>query len=180
MRGLSAWRLAFVLSLGMLGVLGGCGYRLERFEPAFGTTRITVMPFSESSAAGVSGPLAQYLVRALRREGFEVTPDAERAQGVLTGQIELVHVPGATLQTVQLYTVTLTLTAQLWGSGHEPLWQETVGLEDDFLPTDPAGDVEPLVTERRRRTTIARLTELAADRMVASLVEASRRVNFES
>jgi hypothetical protein len=113
--------------------------------------------------------LAQQLALGLSAEGFIIEPDAHRADAVLTGQIELRNVPGTTLQTVQLYTVDVTVTAELWGSGHEPIWQEAVSLQEDFLPTDPARDVEPLVTERRRRVATQRLTERAAQQLVSAL-----------
>lgn len=160
-----AWLWAAALLLAM----GGCGYRTLGPQAHFGVTRICVMPFSESGPGGMTADLAQQLALGLSAEGFIIEPDAHRADAVLTGQIELRNVPGTTLQTVQLYTVDVTVTAELWGSGHEPIWQEAVSLQEDFLPTDPARDVEPLVTERRRRVATQRLTERAAQQLVSAL-----------
>ena len=164
--GRPAWPGAALLLL--LAALG-CGYRTLGPKDHFGVTRICVMPFSESGPGGITGALTQQLVLGLSAEGFIIEPDANKADAVLTGQIELRNVPGTTLQTVQLYTVDVTVTAELWGEGREPLWQEAVSLQEDFLPTDAARDVEPLVTERRRRVATQRLTERAAQQLVSAL-----------
>lgn len=138
-----------------------------------GVTSICIMPFAESGPVGMTGQLTSELGQALAAEGFVIEPDAGRADSVLTGQIELHNVPGTTLQTVQLYTVDVTVTAALWGRGREPLWQEAVSLQEDFLPTDATADVEPLVTERRRRVALSRLTERAAEELVQSMRQSS-------
>ena len=153
----------------LLVVAWGCGYRTLGPQARFGVTRVCIMPFSESGPVGMTGDLAQQLALGLSAEGFIIEPDAQKADAVLTGQIELRNVPGTTLQTVQLYTVDVTVTAELWGSGHEPIWQQAVSLQEDFLPTDASRDVEPLVTERRRRVATQRLTERAAQELVSAL-----------
>lgn len=153
----------------VLLLLMGCGYRTLGARAHMEAVRICIMPFAEHGPAGMTGDLAAELSQALAAEGFVIEPDAKKADAVLTGQIELRQVPGTTLQTVQLYTVDVTVTAELWGGGHEPLWQEAISLQEDFLPTDAALDVEPLVTERRRRVAIARLTERAAEELAQSM-----------
>lgn len=165
---------AVVLALTMCfaGSLMGpvaCGYRTLGSRAQMPLTRICIMPFAEHGPAGMTGELAAELSQALAAEGFVIEPDASRADAVLTGQIELRNVPGTTLQSVQLYTVDVSVTAELWGAGHEPLWQEAISLQEDFLPTDATLDVEPLVTERRRRVAISRLTERAAEELAQSL-----------
>lgn len=162
-----AW-LTLLVALS-LSTADGCGYRTLGPRAQLSATSICIMPFSESGPAGVAIDLATELGQALAAEGFTIEPDAARADSVLTGQIELRNVPGTTLQTVQLYTVDVTITAELWGTGHEPLWQEAISLQEDFLPTDAALDIEPLVTERRRRVAIGRLTERAAQELAQAM-----------
>lgn len=159
-----------LLAAGVMMMLGvGCGYRTLGPRAGTAAVRICMMPFSEAGPTDMSGDLAEALGAELAAEGFTLVPHPNQADRILTGQIELRNVPGTTLKTVQLYTVDVTVTAELWGEGHEPLWQEAVSLQEDFLPTDPALDVEPLVTERRRRVAILRLTERAAEQLVQSM-----------
>ena len=100
-----------------------CGYRPLGHGAAFGARSICVVPFAEPDAAGITASLAQHLGLALAAEGFVVVADPEAADAVLTGDIQVRHLPGATLRAVQVYTVDVGVNAALWGADNTLLWQ---------------------------------------------------------
>jgi hypothetical protein len=50
------------------------------------------------------------------------------------------------------------------------LWRSDFDLKEDFLPTDPTQDIQPLISETNRRTALRRLAEQGARRVQAALV----------
>jgi outer membrane lipopolysaccharide assembly protein LptE/RlpB len=136
--------------------------------PARGAQRIALQPFAEAGPVGIAGELDAALARALAADGLNVLADARRADAVLTGTLSQSTTPATTLRAVQAYALVLRVQAEL-RTATGVVWRDSIALQEDFLPPDPDGDAEPLVTERRRRVALLRLAEQAAQRLVDDL-----------
>lgn len=153
----------------MIFAAAACGYRPLGHGAAFGARRICVVPFAEPDAAGITARVAHYLHQALEAEGFVVTDSQADADAVLTGSLTVRHLPGLTLQAVQVYTLDVGVDAALWGPSQALLWRNHSQLQTEFLPTDPQAHAEPLITERRRQVALERVARRAAEALVARL-----------
>jgi hypothetical protein len=147
--------------LGCCLLAAGCGYRPLVGSAPFGRQRLSVLPFAEAEPNGMSAPMAVALSRRLAADGTQVVSHGD-TDGVLTGTLHVGNAPSAALRTVQIYAVVAQVHAELRDRNDVLLWQRDLQLKEEFLPTDPALDVQPLVSEARRRTALARLAEQAA------------------
>lgn len=133
-----------------------------RGDRLFDAPHIAVMPFAENEPNGLSAPLAQSLGHRLTSGGVRVSGASQKPAATLSGTVHTGNAPSATLRGVQTYAVIADVHATLTGAQGELLWQRDFGLREEFLPTDPAQDIQPLVSEARRRTALMRLAERAA------------------
>jgi hypothetical protein len=157
---MSLWRQ----TIGLCAALGtaGCGYAVIQGARLFDAPRIYVMPFAEHEPNGLSAPLAQNLSQRLMSAGMSVGDASGEPAAALGGTIHLGNAPSATLRGVQTYAVVAHVHAALTADGGAVLWQRDFSLREEFLPTDPSQDIQPLVSEARRRTALLRLAERSA------------------
>jgi hypothetical protein len=161
------------LALALAWGAGGCGYHVVSGAAPFGAHTLAVVPFAEQQPLGLAPEMAAHLGRLLAAGGVHLALDEAEADAVLTGTIVATHAPSTTLKTVQIYTVGTLVHAELRDAHGARLWAGDVTLREDFLPTDPIQDIQPLVSETNRRTALRRLAERAAVAVHEALVVAS-------
>lgn len=153
--------LVWVLSLGAV-VAEGCGYHVMRADQLFCASHVSVVPFAEREPNGLSAPIAQNLSHRLSSGGVRVSDFGRAPDATLSGTVHVGNAPSATLRGVQTYAVVAHVHAALSTSSGDVAWARDFVLREEFLPTDPTQDVQPLVSEARRRTALIRLAERAA------------------
>lgn len=154
----------------LLCLLSACGYRVLSAAKPFGAQRVAIVPFMETQPIGISPDMAAHLNRLLAASGMEITGNLAEADAQLTGRIHIFNAPSNSVNAVQIYTAGINLHAELkdrWGTR---LWSGDFSLKEDFLPTDPTMDVQPLISETNRRTALRRLAEAAAQKIQSALV----------
>lgn len=144
-------------------LMPGCGYQVLCAGQLFQTASLQLAPFLETEPNGLSAPFGAALRQKLAAGGMQVTGlGAAPAPAQLLGRVHVGNAPSATLRGVQTYAVVADIHAQLEDAGHHVVWARDFSLREDFLPTDPNQDTQPLVSETRRRTALYRLAERAA------------------
>jgi len=152
----------------LVGLLS-CGYQPLASGHPFGVSVVTLVPFGEETAVGLSPDLASALGRELAARGVALTSNRADADAVLAGRVvssqtALSPVAGVGAP-IPAYDLRLQIVAWLHDRQGRELWRTTIDLEDRFLPSPNAGPARLLETEANRRRTLLRIAERAA-RMV--------------
>lgn len=165
-------KVSWWVSLHVTLILGlcQCGYQLLYTDRPFDKQRILLLPFAEETSSGLFIPLHAALQTQLESMGIALTSDPKTADAILRGKIQIANVPSTTLRQVQIYTVIANVHVTLQEPDGAPIWTHDVHLKDEFLPTPPLDNDQPLITESRRNAALLRLSQKVAEQIQQALL----------
>lgn len=157
-----------------VATLVGCGYQVVRSDAPFGRSAISVVPFVEPKAIGISAPLADAVSRLLAAGGVRLVRSRAAADAALEGEVLAESTRGSPTSGVAApipaYLLSVTVQARLVDPRGRVLWQTTVAAAEDFL--SPSGDVTDaaLAIEASRRSALHRVAERLARELHDQLI----------
>ena len=171
----------YLLIIGFLYGLTGCGYQIIGGDKLLGHSEITITTIQEPSVIGITTLLTRHLEERLLEQGLKVVPDDATAPLKLV--IELKHprtsatVISSIDRGIPTYRESLTLIASIQDTANgNTQWSVRLSQEELFRQETNNTDDAALLTEAGRRRALDRMArqfalELSNRMLLASLPE---------